>query len=310
MATGYGRKRGNSYGYNRRRGGRRGYSRYGKARASSGKKKSTMSMQKIKKQLETLSLAQHGQPRKYALSGDPGLLRMRPYTGKNYYFAVPISEILRAACGSAGTQSLWVTGISLEGDLYHASSMDWFAACVAVSSGDLPTVELGGDGVHFPLARLCMDEKATPDLWDSDEMYVQSVYRAGFTEPARDGSLFHAPMRTGISPRGNVSFNGSKKTTAHTGRASASFNRKGDMTSGMLTDNYVKDTFRVWWAINKKLTVCDSRGEFVGDRYTVLCGVRPQVDEGLVVDPKAGSKLKLNSVGYLKDIRVVVYARQ
>lgn len=264
-----------------------------------------MSMQSMRKQIESLALAQYGQPRKYAFSG-LGRVNLRPYTGSNYYFAVPVSEIVRGICAAARTSSVYVTGVTLEADLFHASPVDWFAACVAVPSRELPSIEIEGEACSFPLCSLRLDEKGSAELWDVRNRYVQAVFKAAYSGLARDGSLFDAPLRSGVAPSGTLTLNGSKKGDRHAGRAGSTFSRKGDMTSGLLTDNFIKESFRVWWTVNKKWAVLDSNGEAFGDQHTVLCGVRPRVDEYLTI--KEGSVAQ--PVAYLKDVRVTVHVRQ
>lgn len=298
-----------------RRGGRRAYSRYGKK--SSGKKKTTTAMAKgssrtsmraLEAKIEDLKLKANGEVHKYSFSGLPGSmdnLDVVSMSGGRYYFAVPVSEILRELCKNRPGGAVYVTGISLEGDFFHASPMEWFATCVKVPSATLPPIGVDTNTLSFPLGSLSLDVKGQVHLWPVEDRYVQSVFGGAYTEYARDKSLFHAPMKSGVCPRGNVTFNGSKKAIRHAGRASATLARKGDMSTGLITDSFVKDTFRVWWDINDKVTVCDARGNFAPDRHTILCGARPQVDEGL----NAGGKAKALTIAYFKHIRLTLYLR-
>lgn len=315
-----------SSGYSKyyRRGERRAYPRakYGKKASgkrylSSYKKKSTMarsssalSARRLNEKLEKLTLQNMGDPCKYVVHGVvPGLasLPVHPESGA-HYFAIPASEIFLAACALQGSTSLYVTGISLEMDLFHVSPMDFFTTCVKMPAGSVDKIEIDAANGKFALGSLVLDTKHVGRLWSVDNPYVVSVSNAAYKESARDGSLFSAPMKPGLCPSGNYSFNDSKRAASHTGRVSVPLARKGDQR-GSAMDAYVRDSMRVYWEFNKKLRVCSagaSEPDLIGDRYTILCGVRPQVDKVLNhKDPEA----KFAVAAYFENVRVTVHAR-
>ncbi|KJZ68612.1 hypothetical protein HIM_12000 [Hirsutella minnesotensis 3608] len=289
------RKRGYT---NYRRGSRRTFTRYGKKsswKRPSGKKRPASVTSEVKKQIKELKLMRHGQPKKYVLNGLPEQVNVRAYSGRNYYFALPIPDVLLGHCRTGAMTDVYVTGFRFEGDFFYRVPMEMFAVCVKVPAGKLPAIPLVND------------TKTEAQLWTVDEPYVDEVFRAGFADKARDKTLFQAPMHTGVCPRGTVSFNGSKKAAAHKGRASTTFSRKGEASSTSVTDKYVKSSFRMWWDIGAKLTVCDSTGCALGSQYALLCGVRPQVD---LDSPPEEEEGMTPVVAYLRDMQVAVYIRQ
>jgi len=291
-------------------GGRRGYSRYSKRRSFGKKnyttKSSAVSMQHLRKQVEVLSMnAQHGQARKFAFTGD-GRVPLKPQTGSDYYFAVPLSEIVQGICRAAGTASVFVAGFCLEGDIYYSVPVDWFAACAAVPSADLPVIEIHGEKGLFPVCRLRMDEKGSSQLWDFHNPYVQAVFRSAYTDVARDRTLFNAPMRSGQGLSGTVSTGGSKKSVRHTGRASGAFTRVSPPGMDVVVNKFTKAPFRSYWTAGSKWTVLDGSGHPFGEQHTILCGIRPQSDDDL---PGTGKGEGPPIVAFVKDIRVTVHVR-
>lgn len=250
----------------------------------------------------------HGKPEKYVLSALPGQVNVRTAPHRGHYLALPIPDVLLGHCRGRGSTSVYVTGFRVEGDLFHRAPMDMFAVCVSMPPGPLPAIPLIDAGkpleFHFPVGNYVMDTKKEADLWTMEDTYPEAVCQAAFTEKARDKSYFQAPMRAGISPRGNASFSGGKKTTSHRGRASVTFSRKGEPLSTSSADRYVKESFRLWWDVGAKLTVCDSTGAASGSQYALLIGLRPQVDVSLP------GKEQSEVVASLNDLRVTLYFRQ
>ncbi|KJZ68398.1 hypothetical protein HIM_12209 [Hirsutella minnesotensis 3608] len=316
MASWYGRKRGYSSGYSRRKGGRRGYSRYGSRRFAGKKRTSTtssrMSMRKLREQVQSLALVQqHGQARKVTFNASLAEVKVPAFgqSAQSYYFGAPVSEILlHGICARVGKQSVFVTGVVLELDIYHAARMDFFAVCVPVcGSVGLPTIALDTEIGQFSLLDGPLDAKkgvnCEPPLWNRTHPFINGMAAGVFSENARDGTLFNAPMRPTSTGKGEVMVNGKAKSR-HTGRASLSFGAKGD-ANGLVSDNFVRESVRVWWSINKSLPVCNAAGGYLGDRYSILCGLRPQVDPDLSLSEKPTVK----KVAYFQGLRVMVHVR-
>lgn len=269
-------------------------------------------MRKMREQIQRMSLAQHGQPRKVALNGSPDDLPiwLLGSGAQSYYFTAPVSEILHVALASTDRASVYVTGVALELDLFHTCAVDFFALCLPMAAANgMPEMELDSKGCLFALGTGIKaensEQRVPPVLCGPTDPLVAGISRVAFSGIARDGTLFNAPLRNGSFLRGQFTLNGKSKAS-HTGRASASLSRKGEMTASMV-DNYVRDSIRVWWDINKVVKVFGVDADVSASHYSVLCGVRPQVELPLGQKNQKGGYL---SVGNLKNVRVTVHYRQ
>lgn len=244
-------------------------------------------------------LARHGPATKLTVNAFPSSLAIGGVG--SHYFVLPVSEVLKAgACDRKG--SVYVTGVSVELDVLHASAVDFFAVCVPFAAHlGLPEQELDAGSQLFSLGGASLESKQREPALQVDADVVQALGSACFSEKSRDGTLFEAPMKAGVCPKGEVRLD--KRRMGHTGRASLSFSRRGD-AHGSLVDRYVREKVRLWWAFDRVVDVIDPSRSFVDNRWAVLCGVRSQSQEMM---GKAAADVRLGSI---KDVRVTVHTHQ
>ncbi|KAM4060288.1 hypothetical protein HRG_014222 [Hirsutella rhossiliensis] len=226
-------------------------------------------------QIQRMSLAQHGGP------DDLRILQ-------------------KAALTLGNRTSVYVTGVALEFDLIHACPVDFFALCLPIAgAGGAQLIPLDEKRSEFPLA-------ASPKvLRDRTDELVDLISRAAFSDNARDGTLFNAPLHSGTSLKGQLTLNGKSKA-AHTGRASVSLSRKGDNSAGSIA-SHVRDSIRVWWDISKVVRVFQDQLKPLDGHYSILCGVRPQVEPSKVL--KTEDDGLPEDIGCLQSVRVTVHVR-
>lgn len=265
-----------------------------------GKKKTggsstRISTRKIATQMQSIKLEQrHGKARSLAFKGSPQILGFQEGRVGEYYFFAPVSDILLGSiCRPGKVGEVYVTGVALEMDIQHCRAADFFAMCVPVSAGDR-IAPIAVDGLNFALGAPRSEEKqgkgASP-LLDGRDLMVQTVGRSALTGVARDETLFGAPLRPGVLPKGDYSVNGKTKS-AHRGRAEAGLSRHQAAVTGV-QDAYVRDCVRVYWRFDKTIQVCDSGFNFLGDKYVILVGLRPQSDLGGLLPTKGATPAPL-----------------
>lgn len=243
-------------------------------------------------------LARHGPSTKLTVNGFPNSMALGAVG--SHYFLLPVSEVLRVgACDRKG--SVYVTGVSVEMDVYHSSPVDLFAVCVPFAASlALPEQELDAASQLFSMGGASLEAKGPQEAGVSDDV-VKALGAVCFSENGRDGTLFEAPLRSGVCPKGEVRVD--KRRLSHSGRASLALGRRGD-AHGSAMDKYVREKVRLWWSFDRVVNVLDAARQYMDNRWTILCGVRCQSQELL---GKAGSEIRLGSV---KDVRLTVHTHQ
>jgi len=267
-----------------------------------------------KKDLEKVLMMRHGQPMKCPLTCYPPAMVFRGGTASvgKCYFAAPVSEVLLAAVRGSGKGSIYVTGVSLELDVDHESPLDFLAFCGAVpASRDVHRVGINVEAGQFALGGAVLDHKGQQaDFCAIGDASVSDVARAVFSEEGRDKTLFTAPIASNASVlSGQVTVNGKSQGTGK--KVSLNLARRGDADAD-IDKRFVRDTIRVWWDVKKVLTVCDAAGgNPLGDYYSIVCGVRRQVDAVLgPMKEVGGGGADGPVVGTVKNVRVVVHVRR
>lgn len=277
-------------------------------------------LRKLSKKLEKMQQAQrYGPADNVELVSYPSEMGIRPWgnLGPKCYFQAPVSEILLQAARSNGKRSVYVTGVALEFDIYHKCPIDVMALCaVTPAAVEIPAVPLYPEKLMFDLAHQSSskdtkkgDVEESRELWGPEHPAVASIAANVFERLGRDRSLFSAPTLKGTKLLSCVQTL-NKTKSVHKGKVSVTLAKKGDPNGG-LAEQFVKDSVRLWFPINKEVVVLDAADRPTLEQYSILCGVRPQTDLGYSGGkaPKSTGD-KPPAVGLLKDCRIVVYKRK
>ena len=278
-------------------------------------------MKSLKAEVAKMALTQnYGPPRSVELTGLPGELAVRGWgdTIGKYYFAVPVTDVMKSALTGTGKQSMWTKGFSLDLDLYHGCAVDFFAVLVAMPVGSRAlSLGLNASDRTFSMVDFrdesddCKDGQQ--NLLDGVDPTVTVLGDGVFGSVGRgDGTYFTSSIESGKSLGGTVTVNGNGKGATHTGKVSKKFS-VGASVSIRDPSTFARETIHVWWNYEKLVPVVDNRGYCVDKYYAVLCGVRPQVGvpflttvkdkDGVVRGQDAGV------LGWLKNVKSSLYYR-
>lgn len=299
------------YGASSRR-GRRSYpktKRSGYTKRKMGRVSTRSSANGVRAQLRDLQLAlKQGLPTKVAVKGTPGEIPLRNEgEDKGNYFFAPVSEILRAMCMQRQAGEVYVTGITFELDIMHHRGVDFFALCAPIPGvGGLPVIPVGGDPPIFPIGARDFETKlGATGMYSMQDPLVTAVEQAAFSGRSRDGTLFDAPLRSGVLPGAQSTLNGLKSKSVLSGRVAMQLSRRIDSPMSV-EDGYVREKIRIYWPINKRIRVCDSAFNYIADRHVIMCGLRTQVNMPQLKGKEGMSLMP----AFIRDLQVTVHARQ
>ncbi|CAJ2512972.1 Uu.00g010910.m01.CDS01 [Anthostomella pinea] len=264
----------------------------------------------MKVEVDRLALERkYGQVQKVVVDGDLPL----PFysygdgVGENY-FEVPVSVVLRAAMGSSGKTTAFVTKVVLELDLLHAAECEFFSICVVKSAG-FPSVSVDVTNGHFQMGVGGEDPDQKRVMMRIHHERVATLAAGVLLAPARDGSLFGAVLSNHGSPyvkRCEGRINGGK-ARMHQGRAAYGLQRKAGNAS--VSDTRVKDTVRLCWTMEKQVMVGPvgnyGLAESIEDECVLFCGVRPVVE----MAGNMGSGKPQDTFGIVQNVRLSLHGR-
>jgi len=277
-------------------------------------------MNKLSRELAVLSLERKfGASRKLTAIGDLPLpvFSYGPRVGQNY-FELPVTAILRSALIQAQKTTAYVTGVSVEMDITHATEAEFFGMCLVVPGAvePLPVYDgmfrMGCGSSELVRAGSGSSDGKREAMVRSDPR-IQVITDGVFTEPARDGSLFNAPL----SPSGgryvsvcDSTLNGGRKQK-HRGRVACRLTRRAGGTA--VSDQFVKDTKKIWFPIKKEMRflvdpLACTLSQSVAGEYLGLCGLRPDFQVETMGAPSSSSKPG-GTFGSIENVRVIVYCR-
>jgi hypothetical protein len=264
----------------------------------------------VAKELELVKLtATHGRPKKIVLRSDVNMLEMSD-AGRCHFLPLPVTDGLVACL--APRVEVYLTGVALETTVLYSKAIDFFALCAVTPTSTEGVVP---QGVVFSPETLsgyfATDGKEVNDSKSSRESLLQEgtvkvaeIRTDVFTGYSRDSSLFSAPIRQDVLVNGDWKREGKAKEK-HQGRVQLPLTKRAGL--GMAEDRFARENIRVYWSIQKTvpLTLNSDRGTVVGPRYTILCGMRSQVDTS-VLQVEGGEQ---PVSGMLKDTQVSYYVR-
>ncbi|KAJ6783672.1 hypothetical protein PWT90_11234 [Aphanocladium album] len=168
--------------------------------------------------------------------------------------------------------------------------------------------QMSAEKCEFALADYGMEKKgARSGLWSSQQDYVARLSQVFFEGQGRDGSLFTAPVNKNANiVSGGTSKLNKKHHATHQNKVGLDLIRKGEPHS-MVDGGLVRDTIHLWWGINKEVTLADSAGNYIGDHYSILCGLRAQAD--LQQPEVSGGKSPIPQAN-AQAVRVTLYVRR
>ncbi len=198
-----------------------------------------------------------------------------------YYFLVPVTEVLAGIAAERQSTALHLSGVELEMDLFHKGAVDFFATLVKVPVAGLQNIEVNAKNRLFQLGTSAtqMPEAARPRTLDDPT--VTRIFEHAYEDHAADGTLFGARMKSVVLSDGEGWVNGSFRAE-HWGRFGDLLAGRGDGSVSASTSE-VKDSIQIYWEPREKFPVrYDPGNAMVRDRYMILIGVRPRNSRGVV----------------------------
>ena len=292
-----------------------------KGKKSGGRARTAMggTVRSLKNEMAKMALTQtYGPSRNVELSGMPREVCLRAWgdvLGK-YYFAVPVTDVMMSALADTGKRSMWIKGYSLDLDLFHGVSMEFFAVLVAMPIGSRAiSVGLNAQQRTFSMLELGQDPQgmskvSVQDLLDGVDPTISVLGDAVFGKTGRDGTYFTSSVEPGTTRSGSVNINGRKEN--HGGMVRRKFG-VGSNVNVKDPTTFAKESIHFWANFEKPVKVMDERNYAVDKYYAILCGVKPEVDipVSTPIRDKSGQVVaeEPSALGWFKDVKSCLYYR-
>ncbi|KAF6780679.1 hypothetical protein CMUS01_16818 [Colletotrichum musicola] len=137
--------------------------------------------------------------------------------GENY-LEIPVYRVIQLLMLKVQKTEVYVTGVTLEGDIEHNAPAEFMSMCLVNPSGTGSEVEIDANGMKFVFG---YPADGGVRLGSLRHPRVDMLANKAFKDTHRDGSLFGAPLNEDVSSRLSLcdtSVNAGKVIKSKTGR--------------------------------------------------------------------------------------------